>query len=59
MVDTSIKYPFSGQSTAVVKGCMYIKFEIGSYCFVMEEHWSSANFLQDSTKVEEISLHEI
>ena len=35
-VDTSIKHPISGQSTTVVRGCMYIMFDM--VLLVMEEY---------------------
>ncbi len=48
IVDTSIKHPISGQSTTVVKGCMYIMFDMVDIVFSYpEEHWSSANFFRD------------
>ena len=34
-------------------------FNIADIALVVEEHWSSANFLQESSKMQESSLHEI
>ncbi len=33
MVDTSIKHPISGQSSTVVKGCVYILFDMVDTAF--------------------------
>ena len=45
IVDTYIKYPISGQSTTVVKGCIWLIWQI--LPLVMEEYWSSANFFKN------------
>ncbi len=40
-----LKYPiFSGQSNPIAKDCM---FDIVDTASVIEEHWSSANFLRN------------
>ncbi len=59
MVDTSIKHQISGQSTTVVKGCMYIMFAMVDTPFSYGRALIVCLFLQEYFKVEEGSLHEI
>ena len=47
IVDTSIQHPISGQSSSVVKGCMYICLIWQILPLVIEEYWSSANSIRN------------
>ncbi len=59
IVDTSIKRQTPGQSTTVVKGCMYIMFDMVDTVFPYGRALIICYFLQESFKVNESSLHEI
>ncbi len=46
IVDTSISCQISCQSTSILKGCMYIMYDI-KRPLVMEEDWSSAHHFRN------------
>ena len=50
VVDTSIKRQISVQSTAVVKGCMRIMFDMVDTAFSKEDYWSSANLFMNLSR---------
>ncbi len=59
MVDTSIKHPSFGQSNNMVKGCVYNFFNVVDTPFSYGRALIVFQFLQESSKVKESTLHEI
>jgi len=57
-VDISIKYPIPGQSTPMLKGCMYM-FDIVDNAFRYGRAFIIWQFVQKSSKVKESSMHVI
>ncbi len=58
-IDTPSTRQISGQSTTVVKGCMHIMFDIVDTAFSFGRALIICEFIQESFKVKESSLHEI
>ena len=59
LADTSIKHHISGLSTFILKGCIYIMFDVLDTPFSYGRALILSQFLQEFSKAKESTLHVI